>query len=63
MDRPFDEILNIKEVSHYLKIPVSTIYKLITERKIPAIKLGKHWRIMKRDLDHLFDQNGRVRMQ
>ncbi len=58
-----DEILNIQEVSHYLKIPVSTIYKLITEKKIPAIKLGKHWRIMKRDLDHLFEQNAMVRMK
>jgi excisionase family DNA binding protein len=51
---PFGEILNIKEVSEYLKIPVSTIYKLIQEGRIPAIKLGKHWRLMKRDIDRLF---------
>ena len=51
---PFGEILNIKEVSDYLKIPVSTVYKLIQEGKIPAIKLGKHWRLMKRDIDRLF---------
>ena len=48
------EILNIKEVSDYLKIPVSTIYKLIQEGKLPAIKLGKHWRLMKKDIDRLF---------
>lgn len=58
-----DEILNIQEVSNYLKIPVSTIYKLITEKKIPAIKLGKHWRIMKRDLDQLFEQQVMVRIK
>jgi hypothetical protein len=23
---------------------------------VPAIKVGKHWRFMKKDLDHLFDQ-------
>ena len=51
---PFGEILKIKEVSDYLKIPVSTVYKLIQEGKIPAIKLGKHWRLMKRDIDRLF---------
>ena len=50
----FGEILNIKEVSDYLKIPVSTIYKLIQAGKIPAIKLGKHWRLMKKDIDGLF---------
>lgn len=51
-----DEILNIKEVSHYLKIPVSTVYKLIQDGKVPAVKFGKHWRFMKKDLDHLFEQ-------
>jgi len=51
------EILNIKEVSDYLKIPVSTIYKLAQDGKVPAVKVGKHWRFMKKDLDHLFDQN------
>ena len=52
-----DEILNIKEVSSYLKIPVSTVYKLVQDGKVPAVKFGKHWRFMKKDLDHLFEQN------
>ena len=52
-----DEILKITELSEYLKIPVSTIYKLIQEGKLPAIKLGKHWRIQKKDIEFLFDRN------
>jgi excisionase family DNA binding protein len=52
----FDEIMNIKEVSGYLKIPISTIYKLAQAGKVPAVKVGKHWRFMKKDLDHLFEQ-------
>jgi excisionase family DNA binding protein len=51
-----DEILNIKEVSDYLKIPVSTIYKLVQDGKVPAVKVGKHWRFMKKDINHLFEQ-------
>ncbi len=57
-----DEILNIKEVSRFLKIPVSTVYKLVQGGKVPAVKVGKHWRFMKRDLESLFDHknpNGR----
>jgi excisionase family DNA binding protein len=54
-----EEILSIKEVSDYLKIPVSTVYKLVQEGKVPAIKIGKHWRFMKKDIDHLF--NGKER--
>jgi excisionase family DNA binding protein len=52
---PSDEILNIKEVSDYLKIPVSTIYKLVQGGRVPAVKVGKHWRFMKRDIDRLFE--------
>ncbi len=53
---PADEVLNIKEVSQYLKIPVSTVYKLVQDGKMPAVKFGKHWRFLKKDLVHLFEQ-------
>ena len=42
-----DEILTHEEVSKWLKIPKSTLYKLLTEKKIPAVKIGKHWRFKK----------------
>jgi excisionase family DNA binding protein len=51
-----DDILNIKEVSDFLKIPVSTVYKLAQDGKVPAVKVGKHWRFLKRDLELLFTQ-------
>ena len=50
------EIMNIKEVSGYLKIPISTVYKLAQSGEIPAVKVGKHWRFMKKDLDQLFEK-------
>ena len=53
---PTDEIMNIKEVSEYLKIPISTVYKLAQSGEVPAVKVGKHWRFMKKDLDHLFEK-------
>ncbi len=49
-----DDILTIKEVSEYLKIPVSTIYKLVNEGKVPAAKIGKHWRFRREEIDKLF---------
>jgi excisionase family DNA binding protein len=51
-----DDILNIKEVADFLRIPVSTIYKLAQDGKVPAVKVGKHWRFMKKDLELLFEQ-------
>ena len=53
-----DDILNIKEAANFLRIPVSTIYKLAQEGKIPAVKVGKHWRFLKKDLQLLFAKKG-----
>ncbi len=39
-----DEILNIDELSHYLKVPKSTLYRLAAEGNIPSHKIGRHWR-------------------
>ncbi len=45
-------ILTVDEISDYLKIPKSTIYKLVREGKIPAQKVGRHWRFRKEAIDH-----------
>lgn len=46
-----DEILTIEEVGSYLKIPKQTLYVWARAGKIPAIKVGKHWRFKKTSLD------------
>ena len=38
------DVFNIDELADYLKIPKSTLYKLVREGKIPAQKVGRHWR-------------------
>ncbi|MCF8049736.1 MAG: helix-turn-helix domain-containing protein [Desulfobacterales bacterium] len=50
MEKPKD-VLNINELASYLDIPKSTIYKLVRERKIPAQKVGRHWRFHKETID------------
>jgi excisionase family DNA binding protein len=51
-----DEILNIKEAADYLKVPISTVYRLAQKGEIPAAKVGKHWRFRKKGLEYLFEQ-------
>ena len=46
-----DEVLTIHELSDYLKVPVSTLYKLVREKSIPSFKVGKHWRFHKDAID------------
>ena len=46
MEKAYD-VFNIDELAGYLKIPKSTLYKLVREGKIPAQKVGRHWRFHK----------------
>ncbi len=44
------KIMTVKEVSHYLKIPISTIYSLARQGRLRAVKFGKHWRFLEEDI-------------
>ena len=44
-------ILTIGELSAYLKISKSTLYKLAQEGKVPAKKVGRHWRFHREGID------------
>lgn len=41
------DYLTINEVTEYLKIPKSTLYKLTMTKKIPYLKIGKQLRFRK----------------
>jgi len=40
----------------YLKIPKSTLYKLVREGKIPSQKIGRHWRFRKGAIDNWLEE-------
>lgn len=54
MDSSQNSILTIDELSAYLKISKSTLYKLVRENKIPAKKIGRNWRFQKHAIDNWF---------
>lgn len=51
-------VLTIDELSEYLKISKSTLYKLAQEGSIPSQKVGKHWRFHKDAVDQWLCQRG-----
>jgi excisionase family DNA binding protein len=46
-----DAVMTVKEVSEYLKLAESTIYKLAQEGKIPGRKIGGAWRFSSKALE------------
>jgi excisionase family DNA binding protein len=56
MEREPGDVLTIEELAAYLKIPKSTLYKLVRERKIPSQKIGRHWRFRKGAIDNWLEE-------
>ena len=50
------DVLTIEELAAYLKIPKSTLYKLVREGKIPSQKIGRHWRFRKVAIDRWLEE-------
>ena len=46
-----DKVFTIVELAGYLKIPKSTLYKLVRSGSVPCLKVGKHWRFHKDSID------------
>ena len=45
------EVMNIRQASEYLGVSPDTLYKYVSENKIPAFKLGNRWKFKKALLD------------
>ena len=56
MDEKPNDVLTIEELAAYLKIPKSTLYKVVREGKIPSQKVGRHWRFRKGAIDHWLEE-------
>lgn len=52
-DNEYHDIMTISQVAKYFQISEMTTYKLVQDGKIPAFKIGSHWRIQKSDLTEL----------
>jgi len=44
------EILTVMDVARFLRVSKSTVYKLARVGELPASKIGKHWRFLRRDI-------------
>lgn len=60
MSDELGEILTIDELATYLKIPKSTLYKLVREKRIPSQKIGRHWRFRKGAIDRWLEERGPI---
>jgi len=63
MAEPSGDVLTIDELAVYLKVPKSTLYKLVREGSAPCQKVGKHWRFHRDAIDAWLKQQPRTKKQ
>ena len=56
------DVMTIRELAIYLKMAEKTLYRLSSEGKIPAFKVGAAWRYRKSQIDDwiLQQERGKV---
>lgn len=55
--RPPPDVMTVEQLSAYLQIAKSTLYKLAQEGRLPGQKVGRHWRFRKQAIDRWLDEN------
>lgn len=50
------EVMTISETAKYLRVSISSLYKLAQDGRIPCQKVGKHWRFRREAIDHWLEQ-------
>jgi excisionase family DNA binding protein len=54
-----EELLTLKELSKYLKVSRPTLYKMVENGKIPALKIANQWRFKKADIAEWVEKHRR----
>jgi excisionase family DNA binding protein len=53
-------LLTTEQIARYLKVDKFTIYRLVTQKKIPAFKVGNQWRFKKKMIDAWLLKNSNI---
>lgn len=46
-----DQLLTVAEVAELLRVSTMTVYRLIRSGELPAVRVGRNYRVRQRDLD------------
>ena len=54
------EVMNVEQAARYLGISPDTLYKYLSEGRVPAFKLGNRWRLKKTTLDRWMERQSQL---
>ena len=61
MNNQKSEMMTLRELAAYLKMPEKTLYRIVADRKIPGFKVGASWRFRKSEVDTWIEKQERAK--
>jgi excisionase family DNA binding protein len=58
-----ENLLTAEQVARYLRVDRFTVYRLVSQKKIPAFKVGNQWRFKRELLDEWLSKNSNLRSE
>lgn len=55
-----EKLLSTTQIASYLGVDKFTVYRLVTQGKLPAFKVGNQWRFRKRAVDTWLEQQSNL---
>jgi excisionase family DNA binding protein len=55
-----EEMITIQQVANYLKVDRLTVYRLVTQKGMPAFKVGGQWRFKQEMIDSWLLRNSNM---
>ncbi len=53
------EIMTLEQVAEYLQVSYQTVYKMVRNKEIRAVKIGRSYRVRKEDIDAYFENQNK----
>lgn len=51
-----DDLLTVEEAAAYLRVSRATVWRWCKSQKVPAVKIGREWRILRQTLRDLINR-------
>ncbi len=48
-----NDLLTVEEAAAYLRVSRATVWRWCKSRKVPAVKIGREWRILRQTLQDI----------
>jgi excisionase family DNA binding protein len=56
-----EQLLTLEQVAEYLNVDKFTVYRLLSDKELPAFKVGNQWRFKRKMIENWLLKNSNVR--